>query len=80
MTSSLEKFSQFVRYQRQKNGWTQLELSIKVFGSPRYEFIGRLKRGRLDGITFGTADKILVALDSELEFREFELFKPDYCR
>ena len=71
MTSSLEKFGQYVRYQRQKKGWTQLELAIKVFGSPRYEYIGRLERGRLDGITFGTADKILCELDCELEFREF---------
>ena len=32
----------------------------------------------LAGITFATADKIMLALDSELEFREFELFKADY--
>ncbi len=30
---SIIKFGQFVRYQRKKNGWTQLELSMKVFGS-----------------------------------------------
>ena len=70
MTSSLEKFGQFVRQQRQKNGWTQLELSVKVFGSPRYEFIGRLERNKLVGLTFATADKIMLALDSELDFRE----------
>jgi ribosome-binding protein aMBF1 (putative translation factor) len=72
MTSSLEKFGQFVRQQRQKNGWTQLELSLKVFNSPRCEFIGRLERGKLSGITFTTADKIMLALGSELDFREFE--------
>ncbi|WP_372770420.1 helix-turn-helix domain-containing protein [Lutibacter sp.] len=72
MTSSLEKFGQFVRQQRQKNGWTQLELSVKVFGSPRYQFIGHLERNKLAGITFSTADKIMLALGSELEFREYE--------
>lgn len=72
LTSSLEKFGQFVRYQRQKNGLTQLELAMNVFGTPRYEFIGRLERGKLAGITFATADKIMLALDSELDFREFE--------
>lgn len=46
MTLSLEKFGQFVRHQRLKNGWTQLELSMKVFNSPRQEFIGRLDRGK----------------------------------
>lgn len=72
MISSLEKFGQHVRQQRQKNGLTQLDLSVKVFGCPRYEFIGRLERGKLSGITFSTADKIMQALGSEFEFREFE--------
>ncbi len=46
MTLSLEKFGQFVRHQRLKNGWTLLELSMKVFDCNRYEFIGRLERGK----------------------------------
>jgi hypothetical protein len=72
MTSSLQKFSQYVRYQRQKNGWTQLELSIKVFKKPNYEFISRLERGSLAGITFTTADKILFELGGEMEFTKFK--------
>ena len=67
---SIIKLGQFVRHQRLKNGWTQKELSMKVFDKPNYEFIGRLERGRLTGITFTTADKIMLALDSELDFRE----------
>jgi transcriptional regulator with XRE-family HTH domain len=72
MISSLEKFGEFVRHQRLQKGWTQLELSMKAFDSPRYEFIGRLERGRLSGLTFSTADRIMLALGSELEFREYE--------
>ncbi len=72
MTSSLEKFGQFIRIQRQKNGWTQLELSMKVFNSQRYEFTGRLERGKLSEIHFSAADRIMLILDSELDFREFE--------
>ena len=50
-TSSLEKFGQFVSHQRLKNGWTQLELAMKVFNSSHYEFVGRLDLGKLAGVT-----------------------------
>jgi len=76
--TSLVKFGQFVRYQRQRKGMTQLELSLKVFNKPNQEYIGRLERGTALGITFATADRIMLALDSEFEFREYESFKPDY--
>jgi len=57
---------------------TQLQLSLKVFEKPNLEYIGRIERGTLTGITFTTADKIMLALDSESEFRAFESFQPDY--
>ncbi len=72
MTSSLEKLAQYVKHVRTQKGLTQKELAIKVFGCPRYEFIGRLERNKLNGISFATVDRIMLALDSELEFREFE--------
>ena len=75
---SIIKLGQFVRHQRLKKGMTQLQLSKKVFDKPNIEYIGKLERGKLAGVTFNTADKIMLALDSELEFREFETFKPDY--
>jgi transcriptional regulator with XRE-family HTH domain len=68
---SIIKFWQFVRHQRQQKGWTQLELSLMVFQKPNQEYIGKLERGVAVGITFATADKIMLALDSELEFREY---------
>ena len=32
---------------------------------------------KLSEVTFATADRIMLALGSELEFREFEKHKPD---
>ncbi len=72
MTSSLEKLGEYVKYARTQKGITQKELAIKVFGCARQEFIGRLERNKLNGISFATVDRILFALDSELEFRGFE--------
>lgn len=74
---SIIKFGQFVKQQRQQKGLSQLKLSLKIFNKPNQEYIGRLERGRATGITFATADKIMLALDSELEFMEFETFQPD---
>lgn len=70
--TSLIKFGQFVKYARTQKGITQKELAIKVFGCQRQDFIGRLERNKLNGISFATVDRIMVALDSELEFREYE--------
>jgi len=75
---SIIKFGQYVKHIRSQKGITQLQLSLKVFNKPNIEYIGKLERGTLAGVTFTTADKIMLALDSELEFREFESFKPDY--
>ena len=69
--NSIIKFGQYVRHYRLKKGMTQKELSLKVFHKPNAEYIGKLERGSSAGITFATAEKILLALDSELEFREF---------
>jgi len=77
---SIIKFGQYVKHIRTKKGLTQLQLSLKVFDKPNLEYIGKLERGTLAGITFTTADKIMLALNSELEFREFERFKADLCR
>jgi len=37
-----------------------------------------LERGVADGITFATADKILWALGSEMEFGLFQNHEPDF--
>ena len=57
-----------MKYIRTKKGMTQLELSLKIFNKPNVEYIGKLERGVAAGITFATADKIMLALDCEMEF------------
>jgi len=57
-----------------------LELSKKVFNKPNYQYIGRLERGIAIGITFATADKIMLTLDSELEFDLIKKDVPDFCK
>ena len=74
MYTSLEKFGQFVRRNRKENGLSQLQLSLKVFDKPNYEFINKLENGRLKGLTFSTADKILMAIDSKMNFEKY----PEY--
>ncbi len=69
---------QFAEHVRTKKGLTQLQLSLKVFDKPNLEFIGKLERGALAGIKFSTVDKIMWALDSELEFSEFEGLEPNF--
>ncbi len=69
---SIIKFGQYVKHIRTQKGITQLQLSKMVFNKPNIEYIGKLERGVAAGITFATADKIMYALDSELEFREYE--------
>lgn len=75
---SIIKFGQHVQYLRKKKGLTQRELSLRVFNSQNYSYIGMLERGTLNGITFTTADKIMMALNCELDFKEFKTFVPDY--
>lgn len=71
MYTSLEILGQYVRQQRLKKGISQKMLSKKIFNKENESYIGKLERGTLAGITFATVDKILLALDSELEFKEF---------
>jgi len=47
-----------MKHIRFKKGLTQLQLSLKVFDKPNLEYIGRLERGTLAGITFTSAEKL----------------------
>lgn len=76
--NSIIKFGQYVKHYRLKNGMTQKEFSLKVFDKPNGEYIGRLERGVAEGITFATADKILWALESEMDFNKYKKHKLDY--
>lgn len=77
---SLIYFGQYVRQQRLKNGMSQKILSQKIFNKPNAEYVGRLERGTLEGITFATADKILIVLNSEMRFEELPRYVPELHR
>jgi len=77
---SLIKFGQYVRRYRLKHGMTQKQLSQKVFNAPNGEYIGRLERGSLEGMTFATADKILMALDLNMRFDVIKPYVPELHR
>jgi transcriptional regulator with XRE-family HTH domain len=77
---SLIYFGQYVRQQRLRKGMSQKRLSLKIFDRPNAEYIGRLERGTLKGITFATCDKILMALDSEMKFERYPTYVPDLHR
>ena len=80
MYTSLEIFSQFVRHLQLKNGMSQKMLSKKIFNKPNAEYIGRLERGTLEGITFATAEKILFVLNSEMRFEKLPTYVPELQR
>lgn len=73
-------FGQYVRKYRLKKGISQLRLSLKVFDKPNYEYINRLENGKLEGITFATADKILMALDCEMKIEQYPTYVPERHR
>lgn len=77
MYSSLEIFGQFVRHHHLKNGMSQKALSLKVFNAPNEEYIGRLEPGTINGITFATADKIRMVLNSDMRFEEMPRYVPE---
>jgi hypothetical protein len=80
MYTSLEIFGQYVRLHRFRKGMNQNQLSLKVFNAPNGEYIGRLERGQLAGLTFATAEKIRFALDSKMNFERYPTYIPDLHR
>lgn len=64
----MNKLGQFIKYYRRKKGWTQKELSQKIFKSPNQQFISRLELGKLGGVNLKTLEKILMVLDADIKF------------
>lgn len=64
----MNKLGQFIKYYRRKKGWTQTELSIKVFKAPNQQYISRLELGKLGGVKLKTLERILLALDADVNF------------
>ena len=64
----MNKLGQFIKYYRRKKGWTQKELSLKVFKSPNQQYISRLELGKLGSMKLKTLERILLALDADVNF------------
>lgn len=64
----MNKLGQFIKYYRRKKGWTQKELSLKVFKSSNQQYISRLELGKLGGVKLKTLERILLALDADVNF------------
>lgn len=64
----MTKLGQFIKYYRRRKGWTQKELSLKIFKKPNQQFISRLELGKLGGVHLNTLEKILLALDADINF------------
>ena len=64
----MNKLGQFIKYYRRKRGWTQKELSLKIFKSPNQQYISRLELGKLGGVNLKTLEKILLVLDADINF------------
>ena len=67
MPSTIHIFGDFIRQQRKAQRMTQLELSVRAFTKPNRSFICQLENGKLDNITLGTIDRILMALDVDVD-------------
>ena len=63
------KFGQFVRKRRLELGITQKELSLRISNKADIKFISQLELGIIENITLFRTEKILEALDSEMNFK-----------
>ena len=64
---TINMFGWFIRQQRKAKGMTQLELSARAFNKPNRPYINQLENGNLDNITLATIDRILMALDVDVD-------------
>lgn len=65
--STIHMFRWLIRQQRKAMGVSLLELSTRAYNKPNRPYIIQLENGRLDNATFGTIDRILMALNVEVD-------------
>lgn len=70
--NTLEKFGKFVKYQREISGMSQRELANKAFGHQGHRTINLIETGKSNNITTDTMDKLLIALDCEVDFQKIK--------
>ena len=67
MPSTIHIFGDFIRQQRKVKQMSQQELSAKAFNKPNRPFICQLENGKIENVTLVTIDRILMALDVEVD-------------
>lgn len=72
VNNTIDRFGKFIKYKREKMGITQKELAMKAFGSGYHNYISNLETGKSLNATSETIDKILIALNSEVDFFEIK--------
>ena len=65
--STINIFDNFIRQQRKVKQMSQQELSAKAFNKPNRPFICQLENGKTENVTLATIDKILLALDVDVD-------------
>lgn len=65
-----QKFAQFVKEKRKAKGLSQADLANLVFNKPMKGYISEIESGVRTGITTPVIDKLLEALNSDIEFIE----------
>ena len=67
-----KKFSEFVKYRRKKIGMTQTELNVKATGANNHKLIGDIENMKTSFVSSTTMDKILKALNCDVQFIELD--------
>jgi transcriptional regulator with XRE-family HTH domain len=67
----LNKFAKFLCEKRRAMGLSQQQLAEITFGDKKYDgYISDIETGKRTGLTAKTIDKLLKALESDIEFIE----------
>lgn len=68
--TEMQKFAKFVKNKREALGLSTADLSEKLTGNRRDNYISDLEGGRRKGITIDKMEQILKALNTELKYNE----------
>ncbi len=73
MTNTIEKTRIFLKDKREVMGMNTAELAELVFGDRKYSYrVTNFENGKRGSITLVTLEKILTALNSDIEFIEYD--------
>ncbi|MBC7845524.1 MAG: helix-turn-helix transcriptional regulator [Flavobacterium sp.] len=68
--TEMEKFAKFIKEKREALGLTVPDVSEKIFGNRRNNYIGEIESGARKGITIKMMGEILECLNCEIKYQE----------